>query len=108
MCHCCVEWAAVKLYEALASPVSQAPSLWHEMLQRSDADDASGEGHNDGIMLELPMQDDGFFAATDEATVHIARVLSWMQLALLPADMADQLFCTTLSIAVEFDGHLDK
>ncbi len=50
--------------------VVQAPSLWHEMLQRSDDKDDSSETCEDGGGLELPMQDDGLFAATDEKTVN--------------------------------------
>lgn len=42
----------------------QAPSLWHEMLLRSDADGMASEDQDNGEGLELALNDDGLFAAS--------------------------------------------
>ncbi len=47
----------------------QAPSLWHEMLQRGDADGMASEDQENGEGLELALNDDGLFAPSTGDTV---------------------------------------
>ena len=42
----------------------QAPSLWHEMVLRSDADGMESTNEENGEDLELAFNDDGLFAAS--------------------------------------------
>ena len=72
----------------------QAPSLWHEMLLRSNAKDVDSEDWQNAESMELVLNDDGLFAASNEDAV---RTMGNLWFEALENSQADVPMCFSRS-----------